>query len=155
LEKPDLSLRNKQPERLIRKLQDLKTFTKIWNKEQKVFQRLNLLSIEANIKKISENLSSDFNDQGAKDTLAFSLETERLAILKKEEQLWWMRSRALWLAEGDKNTRFFHNTASRNRIKKFIWEIEKEDGVLVKDQQGIKNRSYPLFQVFLQGSHPQ
>jgi hypothetical protein len=50
-----------------------------------------LLSIEADIKKISENLSLDFNNQGAKDTLR-SLEIERMVILKKEEQLWWMRS---------------------------------------------------------------
>jgi len=63
-----------------------------------------------------------------------------------------MRSRALWLAEGNKNTKFFHNIASRNRIKKYIWEIEKDDGVLMKDQQGIKTEVVHYFKHFYRAS---
>jgi len=66
---------------LLGKLQDLKTLTKKWNKDQKEIQKTNLMSIEAEIKKkkISDIMSIDFNDHGAKDTLRF-LETERMVI---------------------------------------------------------------------------
>jgi hypothetical protein len=65
--------------RLIRKLQDLKAITKKWNKDEKELQKSNLLLIEDEIKKISDNLSIDFNNHGAKDTLRL-LETERMVI---------------------------------------------------------------------------
>jgi hypothetical protein len=110
-----------------------------------------MLSIEAEIKKISDILSIDFNDLGAKDTLS-SLETERNEILRKEEQHWQMRSRALWMAGGDRNTKFFHKIASQNRVKKHIWEIEKEDGALVKDQLGIKNEVVHYLSSFYRAS---
>jgi hypothetical protein len=44
-------------------------------------------------------------------------------LLEKEEMWWSQRSRALWLAHWDKNTRFFHLKASQRRNKNKIEAI--------------------------------
>ena len=40
------------------------------------------------------------------------LKREISDLLVKEEKMWKQRSRALWLHEGDKNTRYFHSQAT-------------------------------------------
>ena len=49
------------------------------------------------------------------------LKKEINELLVKEEKMWKQRSRALWLHEGDKNTRYFHSRATqRFRRTKFV-----------------------------------
>ena len=52
----------------------------------------------------------------------------------REEVMWRQRSRVQWLAEGDKNTRFFHLRASQRKKKNKISAIRKPDGELTEDQ---------------------
>jgi hypothetical protein len=52
----------------------------------------------------------------------FCLEEAQNNILREEEDKWCLKSRMLWLAGGDKKTRFFHRVASFRQAKKFLWE---------------------------------
>ena len=49
-------------------------------------------------------------------------------IIIDEEIYWKQRSRADWLKEGDKNTKFFHHKASNRKKKNRIWGIENSSG---------------------------
>lgn len=59
------------------------------------------------------------------------VEMELDAVLQNEETMWFQRSRALWLQDGDKNTKFFHQKASNRRKRNTIQSIENERGVNV------------------------
>jgi hypothetical protein len=65
-------------------------------------------------------------------------EIERNSILKCEEEMWRLCSRALWLSSGDKNTRYFHKVAAHNRTKKHLWEIYSGDGDFLTEQDALK-----------------
>ncbi|KAF5464768.1 hypothetical protein F2P56_014820, partial [Juglans regia] len=48
--------------------------------------------------------------------------------LEREEVMWRQRSKALWLKEGDKNSRYFHMKASQRRRKNKIVRLQDEQG---------------------------
>ena len=52
-------------------------------------------------------------------------------LLELEESYWKQRSRVLWLAEGDKNSKFFHQRVSGRKKKNSIRAIKDENGVEV------------------------
>ena len=59
---------------------------------------------------------------------------DRLVELRfREETMWRQRSRVQWLAEGDKNTRFFHLRASQRKKKNKISGLKKPDGATTTD----------------------
>jgi len=58
-------------------------------------------------------------------------------ILAAEESTWRLKSRAIWLKEGDKNTNYFHRFANKRRHANMIWEIKNAAGNLVYTQEDI------------------
>ncbi|XP_060965403.1 uncharacterized protein LOC133034352 [Cannabis sativa] len=55
-------------------------------------------------------------------------ETELFEVLTQKEVFWRQRSKQLWLQEGDKNSKFFHATASSRRRMNAIDKLQCEDG---------------------------
>ena len=68
--------------------------------------------------------------------------------------MWKKRSRALWLKEGDQNTKFFHNRAShrykRNRIK----ELKIEAGIICTNEEEISNILIDYYQKLFTSASP-
>ena len=76
--------------------------------------------------------------------IAFILkDTEYLASL--QEISWRQKSRALFVKEGDNNTRFFHRLANSHRNANQIKRIEV-DGVLYEDESDIHSQLVLFYQ---------
>ena len=60
------------------------------------------------------------------------MEGKKEALLLQEEQKWRLKSRALWLAEGDQNTKYFHRYASQRKSINTIHEIRTVQGSWAK-----------------------
>jgi hypothetical protein len=78
------------------------------------------------------------------------IETTRNKNLLEEEERWRLKSRAIWISSGDKNTKFFHQFASKRRNKKHLWEIQDEEGRIYKKQGDIKSSAIKYLKSFYQ-----
>jgi hypothetical protein len=58
---------------------------------------------------------------------------EKIIKLSLQEEIMWKQRRIQWLIEGDNNTKFFHQKASRRRNKNKITQLTREDGTISED----------------------
>ncbi|XP_019168955.1 PREDICTED: uncharacterized protein LOC109164864 [Ipomoea nil] len=93
--------------------------SKLWNREVfgNIFQRKKQL--EGRIRGVQQ--SPNFAVSGSLQALDRRLNMELNTVLDQEETLWFQKSRTSWIKDGDRNTRFYHNSAvikrNRNRIR--------------------------------------
>jgi hypothetical protein len=59
------------------------------------------------------------------------MEAKTLSFFKKEEEQWILKSRVIWLKEGDNNTKYFHQYANLSNNINTISNIKKEEDGLV------------------------
>lgn len=87
-------------------------------------------SIRKQKKELTEELKElqlNENRDGQQDYIR-NIEQKLDQILTREETMWFQRSRALWLKDGDKNTFFFHQKASNRKRRNTIKQIQDENG---------------------------
>lgn len=61
------------------------------------------------------------------------LKAELNKLCDREEQMWHQRSRVQWIKHGDKNTKFFHGTATQRKRRNFIKGLKDNVGVWQTD----------------------
>lgn len=64
-------------------------------------------------------------------------ERKKHILLKQEESTWRLKSREIWLKEGDRNMKFFHKFANAICEKNTIWKISDGNGGFFVSQQDI------------------
>jgi hypothetical protein len=96
--------------------------------------------IPKRIKETQQELNDLQNAQNSQNLTSIirSKEKELDDLLEVEEMWWSQRSRAMWLAHGDKNTRFFHQKASQRRRKNKIEGIRDSLGNDHTEQEDIE-----------------
>jgi len=133
-------------DRLTEKLRLLKRVVKRWSKEKKKKEEQELMDIEASMEDIfSLKPLGDFSDD--QKTMLSSLEDRRLDILKAEEEVWRLKSRAIWVKCGDRNTAFFHKFANFRRITNAVWNIVGTNGQLINSQVDLKEAARQHFKM--------
>ena len=63
---------------------------------------------------------------------------EYICALSKEESMWRLNSRSLWIQVGDKNTTFFHRQAKARQWINQITEIKMQSGETISEFEQIK-----------------
>ena len=120
------------------------------------FEHLNMSSVRNEIKRL-EKLLSDSNlwSSSHDDLLRFkTLERQLDEHLKIEETMWRQRSRAMWLMEGDKNTKFFHGKANQRRKTNEIHKLKDGDGVWWRGEDHVERILVDHFSDIFSSSNP-
>ncbi|MCH86446.1 hypothetical protein A2U01_0007303, partial [Trifolium medium] len=135
---------------------------------QNDFKRWKLFTIDQVIMKKKEimarlggiqNSLHNGTQHGGLWQLENKLQTELSEILKKEELMWFQRSRAKWLIDGDRNTRYYHlKTISRRRRNNIVM-LKNDQGDWIEDniqlQELVNNYYKQLFKLNVQDTRWQ
>ncbi|XP_059071401.1 uncharacterized protein LOC131865961 [Cryptomeria japonica] len=122
------------------KLKEIKHKLLYWNKER--FK--NIFEEKLRIEKEMENVNTEVIRHGMDQVL---YETEKRLLgeyedtLAKEEIFWKQKSREVWLSDGDKNTKFFHNSVKVRRAN--------EENQIIIDQKMIAKDATQYFRNLL------
>jgi hypothetical protein len=104
-------------------------FQRVIHKKRELFNRLSGIQRKVQLGQGHRGLKS----------LENKLNQELSNILMQEERLWFQRSRAKWLHDGDRNTKYYHLKTINRRRKNKILMIRDEEGVWIEDEEHIRN----------------
>jgi exonuclease III len=74
-------------------------------------------------------------------------------VLLQEDRYWKQRAKVYWLTDGDKNSKFFHASASARKKRNAIKKLRDTNDILVKDQTGLCNIAQSYFQNLFVPNH--
>ncbi|XP_074282866.1 uncharacterized protein LOC141607414 [Silene latifolia] len=76
-------------------------------------------------------------------------------LLKQEEIFWRQRSRALWLKEGDRNTKYFHRKAGQRKERNHIVKLVDKDGRVRDGLEDITGLAKEYFEELFTSGEPR
>jgi hypothetical protein len=112
-------------------LKKVKAATKKWATTFNLRSQVVLKEIELKINSLFKaNASRTFFKKEASSLKI--LMDQRQELLTKDEATWRLKSRVVWLSEGENNTTFFHKYANYQKNLNTIWEVANQMGFMVK-----------------------
>lgn len=109
---------------------------------------------ELNKKRVWLKEAESLSKSGGDHTRAKILKGEVTELFGREEKMWRQRSRNNWLRSGDRNTRFFHQSATQRRRHNYIERLHDKNGVLQSGEVGVAAIFLDYFQNLFQSTNP-
>ncbi|OMO88421.1 Endonuclease/exonuclease/phosphatase [Corchorus capsularis] len=91
------------------------------------------------------NAIAKLQDVG-KALITWNHEKEYEDILKREEIIWFQKSRAKWINSGDINTSYFHTITLVRRSKNRVGALKNAEGEWITDKEQLKQHAVDHFQ---------
>lgn len=104
--------------------------SKLWAHNIRIQEEQTLCRIESEIAAFENDIGGIYTSDDHKIRMV-SHYAEREKILKEKEETWRLRSRAIWMLEGDENTKFYHKFANGRKAINTIWQLQNEQGQIV------------------------
>eukprot|EP00253_Pinus_taeda_P005605 PITA_05605 len=120
------------------RMRHVRSIVKTWQSEKKSRNRSELQKIQSELDHIRSAHDPNSMSFLIRCQIA-DLSRRKLQLLKLEESTWCLKSGALWLGMGDRNTKFFHKFANHRRELNAIWRISDGTGGFF-----IPNRTSPM-----------
>ena len=122
----------------------IKEATISWAHAKRVNDDLILRNCDLAIDRLLHCSGMGFLDEQSKDEL-ITLEKKRNIIFCEREELWRLKSRAIWLQCGDENTKKFQAYAKGRKFSNSIWEMPSAEGELVSNFNGLADMGVRYF----------
>ncbi|KAI5311398.1 PREDICTED: reverse mRNAase [Prunus dulcis] len=100
---------------------------------------------QCRIRDINKELQICYQAPGFDRSKVCVLDRDLKVVIKEEEVYWRIKSGVQWLAEGDKNTKFFHAETVTRRRRNKIRGLENELGEWHDDEKGIQDIAVKYF----------
>lgn len=107
------------------RLNELKKLTESWARRKRIRDEQLLVDTESQIAQLTDERGTGYPSEASK-TLLNNLVVQKSKILQEKEELWRLKSRAIWLKAGDCNTKYFHNLANGRKASNTIWQLPSE-----------------------------
>jgi hypothetical protein len=123
----------------------------------KVFEDYQIGNVRKEIKVVEDDLK-EFNAWAASpEEIASYKEKERRhgELLHTEEVIWRQRSRAVWLKDGDRNTKFFHGKASQRKKVNHIKKLKDPNGAWWHGEENVERLLIDYFADIFSTSDPE
>lgn len=117
---------------------------KTWQQDKRKCDRLSLQKIQIELDHIFNSIDHNSLTFESRRHIG-EISCLKLHYLKQEESTWRLKSRALWLKEGDWNTKFFHKFTNHRREKNDIWRICDGNRGYFYSQQEISDAAHKHF----------
>ena len=112
----------------------------------------------SNNKKLIEELKRRLDQVQNDDTISeeeLKLKWKLCEAYREEELFWKQKSRALWLTEGDRNTKFFHAKTKQLRTRNRITKLLDSMGNWIETEEGIEHLATEYFHNLFTSSTPE
>ena len=133
------------------KFKMVKSALKKWNSSEFGFIETKILSLESFILSFDDLANHRALDEPELQERRHA-QIELWDWLKRKESLWAQKSRAQWLKEGDKNSRYFHSLASIRKRKNAIESITM-NGTVIDSPSEIKKAAAEFFKSIFTEKH--